>query len=88
MSYTPKHSRREVLAEYAHEAWSGWMRYFFEKCRDPHEDDTIVVPGGYVRALNELMDTPYAELSEEQKESDRAEADKILSLLRAGDHNV
>ncbi|GAF83654.1 unnamed protein product, partial [marine sediment metagenome] len=23
---------REELAEYAHEAWSGWMRHLFSKC--------------------------------------------------------
>ena len=23
---------REALADYAHQAWSGWMRYLFSKC--------------------------------------------------------
>jgi len=34
---------REELAAYAHEAWSGWMRYMFSKC---HSNDAgeLVIP--------------------------------------------
>lgn len=77
---------RERLAEYAHEAWSGWMRYLFSKCMDDSEFDgqlkgTQVIPAWAVERWTRQMNTPYAELPESEKESDRAEADKMLSII-------
>ncbi len=38
---------REKLAEYAHEAWSGWMRYLFEKSeRNPDGNCHYSCPDG------------------------------------------
>ncbi len=72
---------REELAAYAHEAWSGWMRYLFQKARNPHEDGSVMIDGQHVMRWMRQMETDYADLPEEEKESDRREADKILRLL-------
>lgn len=71
---------REALAEYAHEAWSGWMKYLLSKC-DQTGNTYATIPTWAVRRWQRQMNTPYAELSEEEKESDRAEADKMLAIM-------
>lgn len=73
---------REQLATLAHEQWSGWMEYFLDKCH-ANEDGSLTVSVGYVTALKRQMTTPYAWLTEQEKDSDRKEADKVLSLVRA-----
>lgn len=71
---------REVLAAFAHEQWSGWMRYLFEKGeRDEYGNFVILMPE-FVRWTRQ-MNTPYAELSNEEQESDRRQADKMLTAL-------
>jgi hypothetical protein len=78
----------ERLANYAHEAWSGWVKYQFEK-GVINQDGTFTMPKWAVDRWQRQMNTPYAELPEEEKNSDRLEADKMvecfptLSALRA-----
>jgi hypothetical protein len=70
---------REALAEYAHSAWAGWMEYMLPKLEnstDPVERDY------WIARWARQMKTPYASLTEKEKESDRAEADKMLAILR------
>jgi hypothetical protein len=77
-------SLRERLADLAHQQWSDWMRYFFGKCYYVSEqgaEESMLVPGDYVENLQHQMATVYAGLTEEEKEFDRAEADKVLALL-------
>ena len=70
---------REGLANYAHMAWAGWMVYLFEKSKH-NKDGSITIPAGYVKNLQRLMDMPYQDMLETNKESDRVEADKMRSL--------
>lgn len=71
---------REQLAAYAHEAWAGWMRYLFDKA-EINADGTATIPTWAVERWQRQMQTPYAELPEAEKASDRAEADKMLRIL-------
>ena len=73
---------REALADYAHEAWSGWMEYLFSKSQ-PNADGTVTIPAPLVDRWLRQMITPYTALSEAEKQSDRAEADKMLALMQA-----
>lgn len=72
---------REALAEYAHAAWSGWMKYLFEKGHI-HDTGICVLPHWAVERWTRQMNTPYADLSEEEKKSDREEADRMLAVCK------
>ena len=77
-----KDPAREALAEYAHAAWSGWMRYLFGISRR-RPIGTVTIPTWAVERWLRQMDTPYASLSDTEKQSDLAEADEILAVLAA-----
>lgn len=70
----------ERLADLEHERWSGWMRYLFTKGYG-RDDGTFVMDAESVHWWSHLMETPYAELTERSKESDRQEVRKTLALL-------
>ena len=81
---------REKLAEYAHNQWSGWMEYLFSKCytvylkptlQEPDGEAHLVIPKWAVDRWKRQMQTPYNDLSEEEKESDRKEADGMIAIL-------
>lgn len=74
---------REALAEYAHQAWSGWMDYLFSKSQ-VNDDGTVTLPAWAVERWKRQVATPYAELPESEKESDRAEADRMLEIVSRG----
>lgn len=85
----PAPGLREALADYAHEAWCGWMRYLFEKCECLSESTSaggrMVIPYWAEERWRYQASTPYARLPEDSKDSDRSEADKILALIDAAE---
>lgn len=74
--------RREQLAAYAHEAWSGWTDHLLGKGR-LNADGSVTLSAPYVVALNRLVHLAYADLSEPEKDSDRAEADRMIEIVAA-----
>lgn len=75
---------REQLADYAHAAWSGWMEYLFSKCLNGSViQGSAVIPPECVERWTRQMNTSYADLPENEKESDRAEADRMLAIFEA-----
>lgn len=60
----------EALAALSHEQWAGWARWMIDQWS----------PEAVARWERQVA-TPYAELSEREKESDRVEARRILDLL-------
>ena len=73
---------REQLADYAHKAWSGWMKYMFGKMTI-NEDGTATMPKWAVDRWTFQMNKTYNELPDDMKESDRQEADRIISIIKA-----
>jgi hypothetical protein len=79
---------KEQLAEYAHEAWSRWMKYLFEKSipYKPGEvqnyEGALIIPKWAVERWTYQINTEYKDLPKEMKKSDLKEADKILSILK------
>lgn len=71
---------REVLASAQHEIWAHWMRYMFTQ-GTLHPDGSYTLPAGKVARWVGQMITHYGDLSEQEKESDREQADKLLDLL-------
>lgn len=74
----------EALAALAHEQWSGWMRHLFSRCdsRPTLAGMTARIPAGWAERWMRQMNTPYAELTEAEKESDRNEARRVLDVLQ------
>lgn len=80
----------EKGADLEHDRWARWQKYFFSKCKikSLHEvggnDDRYVyfaLPKDLYERWTRQIETPYADLSEEEKESDRKEARTYLPLL-------
>jgi hypothetical protein len=76
-------SIREALAAYAHDAWAGWMQWLF-KHGEQNADGTFTINADKVARWQRQMMTPYAELPEGEKESDRKEADQIFDIASTG----
>lgn len=71
---------REKLADLCHEQWSGWMEHLFSKCLE-NVDGHAMIPKEFVARWKRQMDTPYKDLSEDEQNSDRREADKFLAVI-------
>lgn len=70
----------EDLADYAHEAWSGWMEYLFSKTTTA-DVPGLVIPRAEADRWMRQMRTRYEALSEKEKESDRIEARKMIEIM-------
>ena len=71
---------KEKVAELAHDQWSGWMKYLFSKC-SYNNDSSEVIPLEFTERWKGQMKTKYCDLSEEEQDSDKKEADKFISLF-------
>jgi hypothetical protein len=72
---------REQLAALEHEQWVGWMKYLFEKSSE-NDEGCVEIPASLVARWKRQMNTSYVDLPENEKESDRAEADKVLRVIQ------
>lgn len=72
----------EELAAIEHERWSHWQRYMHAQC-ESGPDGSLTIPAELVRRWTTQMNTPYAELSEEEKESDREQIHRYLPTIAA-----
>jgi hypothetical protein len=69
----------EKLAEYAHDTWKKWMKYQQEMGGSQF---WLALPGELRERWIRQMNTPYEQLIESEKESDRTEARRILALIK------
>jgi len=70
----------ETLAAVEHERWSHWQRYMHGKCIN-RPDGSLIIPADLVQRWQKQIETPYADLSEQEKESDREQVSKYLPLI-------
>ena len=63
---------RDKIAKLEHEQWAHWTKYFLNNATPENID-----------RWNKQIDTPYEQLTEKEKESDRVWADRILELINA-----
>ncbi|WP_315812432.1 MULTISPECIES: hypothetical protein [unclassified Bradyrhizobium] len=70
----------ETLAAVEHERWSHWQRYVHQHGIS-QSDGSLVIPADLVIRWENQIITPYAELSEREKESDREQVRKYLPLI-------
>jgi hypothetical protein len=81
----------ELLADKHHDSWARWMHFLFSKC-DVYSDGDgyeggdkqkhYVIPHELAERWQRQIDTPYSELTEQEKESDRAEVAHILPIIK------
>jgi hypothetical protein len=76
---------RERLAFVQHQIWAHWMNYLFSvSVQNP--DGSITIPFEKVERWKRQASVAYDSLSNEEKESDKEQADKILFLLDEFEH--
>ena len=83
MRMKDKKELREELANFIHEVWAHWTGYMLgEICTDvPPKVAEFVQETSCVKRWHGQIETPYAELSEKEKDSDRVFANTLLNLL-------
>jgi len=87
---------REKLAELEHDQWAHWTKYmldvlrpviglgFYEARGCGLEDEADIVKARKALARwKRQIETPYADLTEKEKASDREWADKVLKVFEA-----
>jgi hypothetical protein len=70
----------EDLAAAEHSRWAHWQRYVHDQC-ERLSDGRLVIPSDLVIRWEKQIETPYDRLSEEEKESDREQVEKVLPIL-------
>lgn len=70
----------EKLAAAEHERWAHWQRYMHSKAIR-NSDGSLTIPAELVSRWERLMKTSYADLTEEERESDREQVQRYLPLL-------
>lgn len=60
----------EKLAELEHNQWIHWTKYMLDNLTDEN-----------IKRWRRQIETPYSELSEKEKESDRSWAKKVLNII-------
>jgi hypothetical protein len=70
----------EALAGVEHERWSHWQRYMHSKC-ERSSDGSLMIPSELVDQWERQLTTPYSDLSEAEKESDRDQVRRYLPLI-------
>ena len=73
-------SQFEALADIQHEIWAHWTKYQFSVCTR-NEDGSITIPADKVERWERQAQTPYSELTEKEKESDREQVRKFSHLI-------
>jgi hypothetical protein len=76
----------EALADKEHASWARWMAYLFANCLDVGDYDvagyqSYVIPRELVARWKRQIVTPYTDLSEREKQSDRDEVAHILPIV-------
>jgi hypothetical protein len=73
----------EPNADLEHEIWASWMQYMFTK-GEFTPDGRWIMPAWAVDRWTRLMNVPYSELTEQEKEGDRDQVRKHWTFIRTG----
>jgi len=60
----------ELCAAAEHDRWAEWQRYLHSRCIS-NSDGSLTIPSDLVTRWKRQFSTPYHELSEGEKDSDR-----------------
>lgn len=70
----------DQLAHIEHERWSHWQIYVHSNGLR-QADGSLMIPSNLVGRWERQMSTSYADLSDEEKSSDRAQVQKYLPII-------
>jgi hypothetical protein len=79
----------EQLAAIEHDRWADWQAHvhdqgcqiWFEHQPNDHQSGGLVIPDFFLQRWERQIATPYAELSEAEKESDREQVARYWPLV-------
>lgn len=71
----------EKLAAIEHERWADWQRYVHSKMTPSADDGIWLIGEAFIDRWERQIRTPYAELTEEEKESDRNQVRRYWDLI-------
>jgi hypothetical protein len=70
----------EQLAAIEHERWAHWQQYVHDQC-ERQDDGSLVIPAELAARWQVQIETPYAELTEREKDSDREQVRRYLPVV-------
>lgn len=68
------------LAAIEHERWAHWQQYVHDHC-ERRDDGSLVMPAELVARWQTQIETPYADLSADEQESDREQVRRYLPTI-------
>jgi len=71
----------EKLAAIEHERWADWQKYMHGICKE-NPDGSLTITVDLVERWDQQIATPYADLSETEKESDRDQVRRYWDLIQ------
>ena len=74
-------SLTDSLAAIEHERWSHWQKHVHDNGTH-QKDGSLILPAELVERWKRQIETPFTELTEAEKESDREQVRKYLPLIK------
>ena len=72
----------EKLAAIEHERWAHWQQYMHDQCQRA-EDGSLIIPAPLAQRWQTQIETPYEDLTESEKDSDREQVRRYLPIIGA-----
>ena len=72
----------EKGADLEHKRWAKWQKYMHSKILPSAHDEIMEIGTEMINHWNRQINTPYSELTEKEKDSDRKEVRQYLPLIR------
>ncbi len=70
----------DELATIEHERWADWQRWMHGRCIT-HDDGSLTIPADDAARWERQIATPYADLTEKEKQSDRDQVARYWPLI-------
>ncbi|GFM19738.1 MULTISPECIES: hypothetical protein [Mycobacteriales] len=72
----------EKLAAIEHERWAHWQQYMHDQCQRA-KDGSLIIPAHLAKRWQTQIETPYENLSDSEKDSDREQVRRYLPIIGA-----
>lgn len=79
----PRPTLYEQLAAAQHDIWASWQSYLHTKGEfvTINGNRYFALPAGYIAALEGQIATPYADLTDAEKDGDREQVEKFWAII-------